>query len=128
MNVTNRLLIVDDQSEYAQFVTRVAESAGFEVVSTDRVDDFLVEYDRFGPTVLSIDLMMPDGGGITLLQDLASRGCKAAILIQSGLDARTLAWAETLGRESGLHLVGAIAKPVRAAVLRSTLEGLKASG
>lgn len=85
------------------------------------------QLDTFQPSVVTIDLVMPEMDGIALLRELAAHRCKASILVTSGLDVRTLSWAETLGRELGLKLVGVIPKPVRVAELRTLLEGLKGS-
>lgn len=68
---------------------------------------------------------MPEMDGIALLKKLAERRVRARILVTSGLDVRTLSWAQDLGRELGLDVVGLIPKPVRAAERRSILSGLK---
>lgn len=119
------LLIVDDQRDYGDFIAKVATSAGFAATVTERVDDFRRELAGRQPSVLAIDLMMPDVDGIALLQELGKARCKASILLTSGLDVRALSWAETVGRELGLHIVGLIPKPVRVAELRALLTGLK---
>jgi DNA-binding response OmpR family regulator len=123
--VTDRILIVDDQRQFGDLVANIARTAGFEVAVTERTDDFLAQLEPFSPTLLMIDLMMPEGDGISLLRELASRKCAAAILLISGLDVRTLSWADALGRQLGLHMAGTVGKPVRAAELRARLADLK---
>lgn len=125
--MTDRLLIVDDQPQFGDIIAKVGRSVGFEVKVTERADEFRRQLDAFQPSVVTIDLVMPEMDGIALLRELAAHRCKASILVTSGLDVRTLSWAETLGRELGLKLVGVIPKPVRVAELRTLLEGLKGS-
>jgi DNA-binding response OmpR family regulator len=126
--VTDRLLIVDDQPQFGDIIAKVGRSVGFEVKVTERADEFRRQLDTFQPSVVTIDLVMPEMDGIALLRELAAHRCKASILVTSGLDVRTLSWAETLGRELGLKLAGVIPKPVRVAELRTLLEGLRGSG
>ena len=126
--VTDRILIVDDQRQFGELVANIARTAGFEVAITERTDDFLAQLEPFQPTLLMIDLMMPEGDGIGLLRELAARKCAQPILLISRLDVRTLSWADTLGRQLGLHIAGTIAKPVRAAELRARLGDLKKVG
>src|SRR5687768_16804427 len=118
------MLIVDDQAQYGDFIAKVARTIGFEAEAIERVDAFLLRLEMFQPTVVVIDLVMPEMDGVALLRALRDRNCTAAILVTSGLDVRTLSWAEGVGRELGLNIAGLIPKPVRAAELRSTLQGL----
>jgi DNA-binding response OmpR family regulator len=120
-NPLGRLLIVDDQVEFGEFMAKVGRSAGFEVVLTERVDDFLVQFEEFRPTSLIIDIVMPVIDGPGLLRELSRRGCSAAIWLTSGMDAGTLSWAQTWAGTLGLHVAGLIAKPIRAADLRAKL-------
>ena len=120
-----RLLVIDDHPHFGQLIGDVAETVGFAVVVTQRVDDFLEYLDQFQPTAITIDLLMPDIDGIELLRELALRGCAAKILVSSGADGRMLSAAAELGVEMGLLIRGVIAKPVRTADLRAQLEKLK---
>jgi len=122
----NRLLIVDDQRLVGDLIGKIGDIAGFTVKVTTHVDEFLTELDAFLPSVVTIDLVMPDIDGIELLRDLALRGCRAKVVVASGLDARMLNSARVLGQELGLNIAGAITKPIRAADLRNLFEGLKA--
>ena len=122
----DRLLIVDDQRLVGDLIGKIGEIAGFVVKVTTHVDEFLSELDIFQPSVVTIDLVMPDIDGIELLRDLALRGCRAKVVVASGLDARMLNSARVLGQELGLNIAGAITKPIRAADLRNLFEGLKA--
>jgi DNA-binding response OmpR family regulator len=121
----DRLLVVDDQRLFGELIGKVAETAGFDVEITTSVDEFLKKIESFEPTVMTVDLLMPGADGIELLRMLASKNCKAKILVISGFDDRMLSSAQVLGRELGLTISGAIAKPIRSAELRKILEALK---
>jgi DNA-binding response OmpR family regulator len=122
---SDRLLIVDDQRLFAELIANVAKMAGFATEVAVTADEFLEKVDTFKPTVMTIDLLMPEADGIELLRALAARNCVAQILVISGFDKRVLQTAQVLGRELGLKISGTIAKPIRAADLRKTLEALK---
>jgi DNA-binding response OmpR family regulator len=121
----HRLLIIDDHPHFGQLIGDVAETAGFAIVVTQHVDEFLEHLDRFRPTAITVDLLMPEVDGIELLRELALRGIRAKILVSSGADERMLSAAAELGVEMGLLIRGVIAKPLRAAELRTQLEKLK---
>ncbi|MDZ7643140.1 MAG: EAL domain-containing response regulator [Woeseiaceae bacterium] len=61
--------------------------------------------------MIVLDLQMPDTDGIEVLRDLAAGGCRADVLVVSGMDKRTVASAEHFGQQSGLNIVGAMQKP-----------------
>ena len=58
-----------------------------------------------------MDLHLPDGDGVELLRMLVARGCKAPILIMSGVDERVLAAAHELGMSQGLKMYGSSRSP-----------------
>ncbi len=49
---SERLLIVDDEPEFGQFVRKVAEAMDFEVKVTTQVAHFKGAYGAFDPTVI----------------------------------------------------------------------------
>jgi len=108
----NRLLVMDDDPDVADFFGQVAEQLGFEVVLLSDPAAFFDELDRFDPQVIVLDLQMPGRDGIELLSDLADAGCAAKIVIASGLDSRVVATAEEHARSLGLTIIGAVCKPV----------------
>ena len=121
----NRLLIIDDEPQFGEIIGRVGKSLGFDVAITDQPETFRCHLETFNPSVVTVDLMMPQIDGIELLRELAARGCKASILVASGIDPRTLNTARHLGHELGLQIKGVIPKPFRVADLRGILESLK---
>jgi EAL domain-containing protein (putative c-di-GMP-specific phosphodiesterase class I) len=117
----NRLLIVDDEPGVVDFITAAAHQLEYTVASAGTAADFLTLVDSFRPSLIVMDLHLPDGDGVELLRMLVTRGFKAPILIMSGVDERVLAAAYELGTSKGLKMHGTLAKPVLLGDLRMKL-------
>jgi len=75
----DRLLIIDDEPEVCAFIGDVAEDFGFDVVATNTPKEFWSLYGPFAPTVIILDLVMPDADGVETQQALdflRSVGCE----------------------------------------------------
>ncbi len=118
---TRRLLIVDDDFEYAEFVREVAEGEGFEVTALNESTAFVEVYRRVKPTLLLLDLNLPGYDGIEVLRLLAEEKCTAAIALSSGVDRRTLLATGRLGESYGLRIVATMEKPVELETLEKML-------
>ena len=121
----DRLLAIDDEPALRRLVKRVAEPAGFEVVVTDDPVVFTNAVRRWHPTVILLDLKMPETDGIQLLRGLAADNCAAHVIVTSGSDQKVLEAAMQLGRERGLAMSEPLAKPIRVESLKERLAGLK---
>lgn len=65
-----RILIVEDEVEIRRFVRMALAAEGFEVVEADGVQRGLVEAGTRRPDLVILDLGLPDGDGVELIQDL----------------------------------------------------------
>lgn len=119
-----RLLVVDDEADFARFVRRVAQRLDFTVEMTTRARDFKEAYERFQPSVIVLDIVMPEADGIELIQWLASKGCEARVLIISGYDPRYAVAAELLGNVGGKMTFTRLRKPILVADLEKALAGV----
>jgi EAL domain-containing protein (putative c-di-GMP-specific phosphodiesterase class I) len=108
----NRLLIVDDDPNVAEFIGAVAGSLGYAIDHVPSIQLFDRRLVEFCPTVITLDMNLEDGDGVELLRRLGERGSEASILIISGVDARTLAMLDKLSLTRRLNVVGVLAKPV----------------
>jgi EAL domain-containing protein (putative c-di-GMP-specific phosphodiesterase class I)/ActR/RegA family two-component response regulator len=118
----NRLLVVDDQLDILEFVGQVAEAIGYEVCRAGDATAFRNALRDFRPTLVFLDLQMPETDGIELLREMAKLAVRAPIVISSGMDQRVLASAEQLGVAHGLKMVGILQKPVMLSDLEAMLE------
>jgi EAL domain-containing protein (putative c-di-GMP-specific phosphodiesterase class I)/ActR/RegA family two-component response regulator len=117
----DRLLIIDDEADIRRLVATVGRKLGFEVSETGDPDEFSQRIRDYSPSVVVMDLNMPRADGIELLRVLANHKCDAAVLLLSGADTRVLNTARRLGSAQGLHMVGALQKPVMLADLEAGL-------
>lgn len=118
---TKRMLIVDDEPAFLIVVRRVAERLGYEVESMTDGRDFKQAYVRFDPTVVILDMIMPEVDGIELVEWLAEVRCKAQIIIISGFTPIYAKTAVALGEARGLLSISRLAKPVSLATLTAIL-------
>jgi CheY-like chemotaxis protein len=105
------VLIVDDDPQVRDFLAEVAENGGFLAEKTDGADAFLRRFRSAAWDAVVLDLLMPGTNGLELLEMLAREGCRAGIVLTSGLDLHIISQAERLGRALGLRVVGSVPKP-----------------
>ena len=120
----NRLLVIDDEPAYAAVVKKVSEQVGFEVTITANAFDCVAFVASWRPSVIVLDLRLPDIDGIQILRALAEDKYAGHLIVSSGADHRILDAATRLGRERGLKMSGILQKPVRVEFLQELFTGL----
>ena len=125
--VLNRLLVIDDQPDLCEFIAEVAIHVGYEVRAVTDAAAFRRTFEEFRPTLVVLDLQMPEADGIELLRFLAEHGSRAHVLVASGMDSRILQTAEQVGRSRGLSMLGALRKPILLADLEMRLRSVLSS-
>jgi EAL domain-containing protein (putative c-di-GMP-specific phosphodiesterase class I) len=120
----NRLLIVDEEREIADFVAAVARNVGYAVACARSGASFVQLLESFQPSLVVMDLKLPDADGVELLRSLATRACPANVVLMSAGDERVLAAAHDVGLSHGLAMRGTLAKPVPAAELKTKLAAM----
>lgn len=116
-----RVLIIDDEKMFGDFVRRVAEGLDFDVRVTDRAEDFKSAFGEFDPDVIVLDMVMPGVEGIELVNWLADNGCRARIIVVTGYNPHYAEFAKTIGSARGLSSVQSYTKPISLADLRAAL-------
>ncbi len=120
--MTPNLIIIDDEEDIGNYIADVAEEMGFETVVTTTADEFWPAFFATKPSVIFLDLMMPDVDGIQFLRLLSEQECAAKIILISGSDTRILKSAERIGHTHGLHMAGVLQKPILIGDLEAILE------
>ncbi len=116
-----RLLVCDDEPEFADFIRRVAEPLGYEVESTADGFAFIQAYEREEPDAIVLDMVMPEIDGNELVGWLGEQGSTAHLVIMTGFSPDYAENAKRLAQFKGLPSVTALTKPVRLADLRAAL-------
>ncbi len=120
-NDNARLLILDDDTLIARTIGVIGESVGFSTRATTAAGEFFELVEEWNPSHIALDLVMPDMDGMEVLVELAQRGCRARILITSGVGSRVLDAARRSAVEHGLVIGGVLAKPFTPGELRELL-------
>jgi EAL domain-containing protein (putative c-di-GMP-specific phosphodiesterase class I)/CheY-like chemotaxis protein len=116
-----KLLIVDDEPDFAEFVGDVAENMGFDVIWTDDPTEFTTLYNA-ELNIIVLDLFMPNIDGIELLRLLNEHKSNASIIFMSGKDQGVLNSAQEIAVEQGMIVLGVLSKPFLVKQLQDVLE------
>ncbi len=88
MNATpatdNRLLVVDDDAVFAAVLARALTRCGFVVESAAGVSEAIEKARRFDPQFAVVDLKMPDGSGLALVEQLKRLSPAMRIVVLTG--------------------------------------------
>lgn len=116
-----RLLIVDDEPEFGELVRKVAVSLGYEARVTASGRAFQDAYHEMNPTMIVMDMVMPEMDGNELVVWLMEQGYSAGLIIITGYSPDYAKDAQLLAEFKGLRSVITLAKPIRIAQLRKAL-------
>jgi putative two-component system response regulator len=81
-----RLLVVDDQHDVRQVVTRILAAAGYEVRTADSVAAATAALAEAEPDLVLCDIDMPGESGLVLLDHLTAHHPDVAVLMVTALD------------------------------------------
>ena len=118
----DRLLVMDDEPDFADFVRRVGESSGFEVSVITDPRLFKKTYDAEKPDRIVLDIVMPDLDGIEIIEWLSSVGNKAPVLIVTGYNPHFAEAAKVFAKVKGRFSVTSLTKPMSVEDLREALK------
>ena len=108
----NRLLILDDDPGVLQYLGDVGRQCHYEVTFAGSWGELRETYAASDPSMLILDLRYGHGDAVEVLSFLQRHGCRAPIVLISGLDTRALETTRRIGLNQGLAIVGAIEKPI----------------
>lgn len=122
---SNHALIVDDEAEIRNLFRDIAEDACFSVSEAECSATFSAALEATTPSVIFLDLTMPETDGIELLHELASRKFEGPIILASGQDIRIVNTAQRLGRMLGLNMPTTLTKPVPLRSIYGILDAIR---
>ena len=116
-----RLLVVDDEPEFCELVRKVAADMGYEVQVATNGHTFQAAYLTLQPTLIVMDMVMPEMDGNELVLWLVEQGYAADLVIITGYNPDYAKDARLLAEFKGLRSVTTLTKPIRIARLREAL-------
>ena len=119
-----RLLVVDDEQDFARFLYRVAAEVGYDVRTVDSSAGFELQLTDWNPTVVFLDVFMPNRDGLELLGTLERSGYHGHVVMMSGADTLYLNMAVSSAKARGLNLAGMLIKPCRKQQVQDLLKEL----
>jgi two-component system, chemotaxis family, chemotaxis protein CheY len=121
-----RLLVIDDDNLHRMIICRVAAKAGYLPAGAATYEEAaqLAQDNTFD--CITLDLSLGEHAGVELLRHLWVVGCKATVIIISGCDDATCGDSRRVAESLKFKVWESIPKPVNLAVLRDSLERLKA--
>jgi two-component system chemotaxis response regulator CheY len=82
-----RLLVVDDALFMRKMISGVAAEAGWEVVGEAANGlEAVALYDRLRPDLVTMDLVMPEMGGLEALRQIRAEDPQARVVVVTALD------------------------------------------
>jgi CheY-like chemotaxis protein len=119
--MTDRVLILDDEPDFVAYVRRVAEDLGHDAHGTTRATEFKRAFDEFHPSLVVLDMVMPEMDGVELSRWLVRQGYSGRLLLVTGYTPHYATGARAIAEAHGLSDVRTLKKPVRLADLKSAL-------
>lgn len=115
-----KVLIYDDEAEFAAYVQEAVEDLGHSVRVATSAAEFA---ERFSAEtdLIFLDLFMPDVNGIECIRFLANTGTRALLVLMSGQDPAILNAAREGARANDLTVLDVLKKPIPLAALEETL-------
>ena len=108
-----RLLAVDDNSNSAELIVRVASKCGYEARPMTDLRPLRSVLEEWKPDVLTLDLVMPQEDGIAILSVLKESQFSGTLIIISGQDDWLRETAGRLASASGLNVAHHLVKADR---------------
>ena len=81
--IIRRVLLVEDDDQYAAMVSRQLETAGFEVVRAPNAGAALESLSGEDYDLVLSDILMPGMSGLDMLDELSNRGITAPVVVMS---------------------------------------------
>jgi DNA-binding response OmpR family regulator len=121
-----RLLVIDDDHLHCMIICRVATKGGFTAVGAGTYEEAAKLAQEAAFDCITLDLSLGAHAGVEMLRHLRALGCKVPIIIVSGCDDAMCRETVRVGKSLNLKIWEPVPKPVDLAMLRYSLERLKA--
>ena len=120
-DMTKRLLIVDDEVDFANFVSSASATFGYDVKVCHDCASARDTLDEFMPDLMVLDIVMPGEDGIEFLNWFSSQSFEAKVILVTGYNPHYMEMAQKLSALSGTKVITTLQKPVHLQDLRNAL-------
>jgi len=111
------VLVVDDDATFRGTLAEAVHAWGYRALEASTLAETLAIVDRQRPSAVLLDVKLPDGSGISVLDQLKKRSPELVIIIITGYVTHNDAF------EAGVrHAYGYVTKPIDQAQVRSMLD------
>jgi len=116
-NLLQRILLVDDEPEVLEILNEYLTEQGFAVRTAMEGSEALAEAKRWTPKAILLDVMMPNLGGLEILERMRQINPGVVVILMSGHSS-----AIDVLSTAGLRVAGAFPKPLNLPELLAALE------
>ena len=120
------LLVVDDAVIHSTIIARIGDKTGFQTKTAASYEEAVKLLGENSFDCITLDLGLGRHAGVEVLRHLATLECKAPIIIISGSDPTIAQETAHFARSLKLNIRESVPKPVDLALLRYSLERLRA--
>jgi DNA-binding response OmpR family regulator len=120
-----RLLIVDHQPSFTGFARLVAQKLGYQVSVLSDPRDIAASLDAYRPSVVILEVIMPEFDGIEVISVLAQKGFNGQLILVSGREPTYIDLAKKAAEGKGLRVAAALTKPIRQPIMETTLRKVR---
>ncbi len=117
-----RLLVVDDEPGFREFIQEAVTGLGFEVETAANGAKARDVYAAFKPDIILLDVVMPEVDGIEFTRWLAAQKTAARVILVTGYNPHYAESAGRLAMALGLPSIQFLTKPLRLATLAEALQ------
>ena len=87
----SRILVIDDESEFCEFVRTALEQEGHEVRTAHSGAEAMLALDDDSPDLVLMDVKMPDVNGLELLPQIKAVSRRSIVLVITAVNDYTIA-------------------------------------
>ena len=83
-----KILVVDDDQHIQRLYKEELEEEGYEIIVASTGNDALELFEKENPDIVTLDILMPDIDGITLLRRMKEQNSEIPIIMSTAYDYR----------------------------------------
>ena len=80
-----KILIVDDEHEIVELLEDFLDQQGYSIAKAYSKKEAIEQVEKFLPSLVLLDIKLPDGGGLDILQDIKDTHPEMEVIMITGL-------------------------------------------